>query len=430
MTNATGQKFDLAIIGSGMAAMAAALFAVNRGLSAVIVGSPGESWLTGGLIDLMGVHPIAEGKTWSDPWAAIEAVARDIPGHPYARMDEEDIKTGLQEIYRFLNRAGLPYGFRDDRNSNLVTAFGAIKTTHGVPRTMWPGVKAFSSKAPCLLVDILGLKGYSARLLAERLKAQWPALKTHSIPSVYSEQIHEINPVPLAHDLEIAQYRQKLAGLIRPQVKDVEYVGLPAILGIYQADTVVRELSESLERPVFEIPAMPPSIPGMRLKEAFLNLLQQEGVCCLFQKRILNARAPNGQGFLIDIGASEREDTVMADGVLLATGRFLSGGLIADHLGIRESVFDLPVFQPEGRSRWHMDRFFGPGGHPVNLAGLETDALLRPVNGGGQPQHERLFAAGSILAHQDGNRMKCGSGVSVATAYGAVKSFCRFAGKP
>ena len=34
-----------------------------------------------------------------------------------------------------------------------------------------------------------------------------------------------------------------------------------------------------------------------------------------------------------------------------------------------------------------------------------------------------LFAAGIILAHQDWSRMKCGSGMSVATAYGAIKAF-------
>jgi anaerobic glycerol-3-phosphate dehydrogenase len=41
----------------------------------------------------------------------------------------------------------------------------------------------------------------------------------------------------------------------------------------------------------------------------------------------------------------------------------------------------------------------------------------------GRPRFEKLFAAGIILAHQDWSRMKCGSGLTVATAYGAIKSF-------
>jgi glycerol-3-phosphate dehydrogenase subunit B len=406
-----------------MAGIAAAVFAVNRGISTVIAGSLGESWFTGGLIDLMGVHPIGSAKTWQDPWAAVEAVAADIPGHPYARLQRDDIQAALGEFYAFLADTGLPYRFEDDRNANLITAFGAVKTTHGVPQTMWPGVEALSRQAPCLIVDLQGLKGFSARLLVERLKSAWPGLKALSIPSIYSEQAHEINPVPLARDLEIAEHRQRLAELIKPHVKDVEFVGLPAVLGIHQAATVVRELSELLGKPIFEIPAMPPSIPGMRLKEAFLRSLPAKGVHCMFQKHVLKAEFTADREFLLDIGRSEREAAIRAEGVLLATGRFLGGGLQSDHETIREPIFDLPVLQPQGRKHWHSDRFWEPAGHAVNQAGLETDAMLRPLGSDGHPAFEKLFAAGIILAHQDWTRMKCGSGLSVATAHGAVKSF-------
>ena len=419
----SNQKYDLTIIGTGMAGMAAAVFAANRGISTAIVGSLGESWFTGGLIDLMGVHPIGSGKIWRDPWAAIDAAIKDIPGHPYGRLRKEDINVALQEFYAFLNEAGLPYYSQNNLNSNLITAFGAIKTTHGVPQTMWPGVTALSRKAPCLIVDLQGLKGFSARLLTERLKSDWPGLKTLSIPSIYSEQAHEINPVPLAQDLEIVEYRQKLAELIRPYAKDVEFIGLPAVLGIHQADKVVHELSELLGKPVFEIPAMPPSIPGIRLKEAFLRLLPAKGVHCMFQKHVLKV-APTADGnFLLDLGRTEHEAEIKADGVLLATGRFLGGGLLSDHRTVSEPLFDLPVFQPENRELWHGDRLLEPSGHAINQAGLETDDMMRPLGANGRPAFEKLFAAGIILAHQDWTRMKCGSGLSVATAYGAVKSF-------
>jgi glycerol-3-phosphate dehydrogenase subunit B len=424
MTDRTNQKYDFAIIGAGMAGMAAAVFAAKRGLSTVIVGSLVESWFTGGLIDLMGVHPIESDKSWQDPWAAIEAVVKDIPGHPYAHISQEDIKAAIQKFYAFLNDAGLPYRFEYDRNSCLITAFGAIKTTHGIPQTMYPGVSALSRKAPCLIVDFKGLKGFSASLLAERQKTEWPGLKTLSISSIYGDQVHEINPVPLAQNLEIAEYRQKLAGLIKPHVKDVEFVGLPAVLGIHQSDQIIAELSEMLGKPVFEIPAMPPSIPGLRLKEAFIRYLTVNKVRCLFQKHVLKATPTPEGDFLLDIGRTAQEDSIKADAVLLATGRFLGGGLQSDHTTVTESVFDLPVFQPQNRELWHGDRLFEPGGHAINKAGLETDDMMRPLDAGGHPAFENLFAAGIILAHQDWTRMKCGSGLSLATAYGAVKSFC------
>jgi len=422
MTDTTNQKFDLAIIGAGMAGMAAAVFAAKRGLSTVIVGSLVESWFTGGLIDLMGVHPIESNNSWQDPWAAIEAVASDIPGNPYAHISPQEIKAALWEFYACLNDAGLPYHFEIDRNSSLITAFGSIKTTHGIPQTMWPGVAALSGKAPCLIVDFKGLKGFSAKLLANRLKAEWPGLKTLSVPSIYGDQVHEINPVPLAQDLEIAEYRQKLAELIRPHAQDVEFIGLPAVLGIYEPDQVIDELGQLLGKPIFEIPTMPPSIPGIRLKEAFLRFLPSKGVYCLFQKHVLKAKPTSEGGFLLDIGRTAHEDSIRANAVLLATGRFLGGGLQSDHTSVAEPIFNLPVFQPKNRELWHGDGLFEPGGHAINQAGLETDDLMRPLDAGGHPAFENLFAAGIILAHHDWARMKCGSGLSVATAYGAVKA--------
>ena len=423
MTESNTKKYDLAIIGAGMAGMAAAVFAANRGISTAIVGSLGESWFTGGLIDLMGVHPISKAKTWQDPWAAIQAVIEDIPDHPYAHISAEDIKAALQEFYAYLNDAGLPYRTRNDRNSDLITAFGAIKTTHGVPQTMWPGVTAYSRKAPCLIVDIQGLKGFSARLLTERLKPEWPGLKALSIPSIYGDQGHEINPVPFAHDLEVAQHRRKLTELIKPHTNDVEFIGLPAVLGVHQTDKVMAEMGELLGKPVFEIPTMPPSIPGMRLKEAFLTFLPTHKVHCMFQKKVLKATVGSGGEFSLDIGRTEHEHTIRAGAVLLATGRFLGGGLHSDHTAVTEPLFNLPVSQPATRELWHGDRFFEPNGHAINRAGIETDAMMRPLDAQGRPVFENLFAAGIILAHQDWSRMKCGSGLSVATAYNAVKAF-------
>jgi glycerol-3-phosphate dehydrogenase subunit B len=422
MTDSANQKYDLAIIGAGMAGMAAAVFAAKRGLSTVITGSLAESWFTGGLIDLMGIHPIDSGNSRKNPWAAIDAVVEDIPNHPYAHIPQEDMKAALGEFYDFLNRNGLPYCSKDDRNSQLVTAFGAVKTTHGIPQTMWPGVEAYSRKAPCLFVDFEGLKGFNANLLAERLKAEWRGLKTLSIPSIYGSQVYEINPVPLARDLELTEYRQKLAKLIQPHVRDVEYVGLPAVIGIHQSGKIIEELGDLLGRPVFEIPGMPPSIPGMRLKEAFLRFLPPNNVHCLFQKHVLKATPTDEGNFSLDIGRTEHEVSIRADAVLLATGRFLGGGLQSDHTTVTEQIFGLPVFQPENRELWHGETLFEPGGHTINRAGLETDDMMRPLDKTGHPAYKNLFAAGIILAHQDWTRMKCGSGLSVATAYSAVKS--------
>ena len=111
---------------------------------------------------------------------------------------------------------------------------------------------------------------------------------------------------------------------------------------------------------------------------------------------------------------------MVAENVLLATGRFLGKGLVAERQGIREALLDLPVRQPENRSHWHRKRFLDPRGHAINLAGIEVDDQFRPVNPDGQVLDANLHAAGSILAHQDWIRTKSGTGLAVATAFGAV----------
>ena len=85
-----------------------------------------------------------------------------------------------------------------------------------------------------------------------------------------------------------------------------------------------------------------------------------------------------------------------------------------------------PYTSPQ--TEWHRQDFLDPKGHPINRAGVEIDDAFQPVDNAGRPVYQNLFAAGSILAHQDWMRMKCGSGLAIATAYGAVNAFLRARG--
>ncbi len=92
-----------------MAGMAAALFAVNRGVKTIQAGRSGESVFVSGLLDLTGVHPISASQRWDDLWAGIDALVHDISDHPYARIQKEEIKDAFTELLIFLKNAGHPY---------------------------------------------------------------------------------------------------------------------------------------------------------------------------------------------------------------------------------------------------------------------------------------------------------------------------------
>jgi glycerol-3-phosphate dehydrogenase subunit B len=409
MTDVETIKCDICVIGSGLAGMAAALFAATRGLSVVQAGHTGEIIFASGLLDLLGVHPVSEKRLWSDPWAALDALKRDILDHPYARLKNDDIKVAFDEILNFLEEAGLTYHRRMDHNSSVLTALGTIKPTYGVPHTMWNGVRALEEKPACLIIDIRGLKGFSARQIVAALQNGWTDLRADRISFPGSDHLSEVYAEHMANALLLPHNREKLAAVVRPLIKKSKIAGLPAVLGLYRTHEVLSHLEELIGVPLFEIPTIPPSVPGLRLKEAFERGLRLKGVHYFSLKRALQVRQPAGGQFETHIGGNDVEHIVHSRGIVLASGRFIGGGLRADRKRIHETILDLPVYQPDNRSRWHRRNFLDPRGHLINQCGLEIDDKFRPLNHSRQPAFESLFAAGSILAHNDWKRMKCGN---------------------
>ncbi len=426
MENQAGRKTDLIIIGSGLAGTAAACFAVKRGLKIVQVSATGgEMAFAGGPFDLLGVYPLNEQKVWENPWDGIDAVSRDCPKHPYSRLGKDVIREAIDRFTDFVQSAGVPYCGLPDRNVVLPTAAGTLRTSYKVPKSMWRAVAGLEQKTPTLLVDFAGMKDFSAGLMAEMLKAKWPALRSARIDfPLPFPGVDRYNPL-LAEAVETSPVREKLAEAIRPYIAGAELVGMPAVLGLRGTDGIVADLESRLEVGIFEIPTMPPSVPGMRLREAVEKELEKTGARMIRGRKVYSARTEARRCTGITAGDDAWAETVEAEGVILATGRFLGGGLVTDRQGISETIFGFPVSQPPTREEWHRDSFLDRRGHPVNEAGLEIDDTFRPLGADGRPAFENVFAAGSILAHQDWVRTKSGAGISIATAFGAVESFLR-----
>lgn len=411
--------FDVMVIGSGFAGMAATLFAAQSGLSVVQAGATGGIDFSTGFIDLMGVHPVEEGKRWMDPWAAIEAVTADVPHHPYGLMNQQEIADSITQFTDFLAQNGLEYTGYDNRNSCALTPVGTVKRTYRVPKTAWKGTLALEQKAPTLLVDFHGLKGFSGTQLVENRKATWPGLKT--VRATFPSGSGELYPEHMAWALADATVREKLAKEIAPHCGDVEYVGFPAILGLNDPHQIVAHLEELLGKQVFEIPTMPPSIAGPRLRAVFDRGLPGLGVRTLSQKMVTSVEILDDGSFRFVVGKGAAATEVLAKNAILATGRFFGKGLKADIKSISEPLFGLPVVQPESREKWHQNTFFDSAGHPASSSGVEVDDAFKPLDQNREVVHDNLRAVGAILAHQDWMRMKCGAGLAIATAYKAVK---------
>lgn len=414
-----GIETDLAVIGAGVAGMSAGLFAARRGIDTVVFGTTCGLDYCSGPFDLLGAHPVEPRRPWSAPWEGLAALARDLPGHPYARVGEAHIRAAFDELLPALAESGLPYRRRVEANCQQLTSVGTVRQTYALPETMWSGVAALAERPACLLVDFEGYKEFSARQIVANQGTTWPGLRAERVVFPGTGQQVEAFPENLARRLEQDDVQQAFVELVRPLLGDAAVVGLPPVLGFENSARVHRQLEQQLGVPLFEIPTPPLSVPGLRLRHAFEQACKASGVRRMRQP--VTAVEIADDGFLLRVGSSGQPHQVHAHAVLLATGRFLGGGLVSSRAGITEPLFGIPVHQPERRDQWHGQTLLASGGHPVSQAGLEIDDAFRPLEQAGHPAHERLFAAGLILAHQDWTRTRCGSGLAMATGYAAAR---------
>jgi glycerol-3-phosphate dehydrogenase subunit B len=418
---------ELLVIGTGMTGMAAALFAAIEKIDVIQVGITGELGFASGLLDLLGVYPIESGTVITDPWQGIKALCQAEPNHPYAHLKPDQIKKAWQLFLTFLEESGYPHVTLSDQNMTILTPAGTLKTTYAVPHSMAYGYQAMTGKLPCLLIDFESLKGFSARQIAMNLSKQWPGLRPYSIPFPYLKG--ELYGEPTARSFDALKVCEQVVDAVKPHLKDAQAVAFPAILGVHRTKAVMARLTKGFGLPVFEVPTMPPTVSGLRLREIFENRLPNMGIQSFFQQRLTNARLVDDGCWCFDIEKKPVEKQIIARSVILASGRFFGKGLFADRHGIKETIFNLPVAQPKKRSYWHQKDLFHFSGHPINRAGVEIDDLFRPLDATHKVIYPNLFAAGSILAHQDWTRQKCGCGLAILTAYEAVKACKSFLNK-
>ena len=424
MSGIAAKRYDVAVIGAGMAGMAAALFAAERGLSCIQIGSGGGILFASGLLDLLAVHPVAAHRLWQSPYEALAALAREQPGHPLARVDPIAIRRAFETFVAALTSAGLTYAPLGERNSHVLTSIGTVKTSFGVPLSMVAGADALARRLPCLLVDFRGLREFSARQIVQTLAADWPALRHQCIEFPGFEAVPEVYAVHLARALENTETCERALALIRPLLGTARVVGLAALLGLSRSREVHAAFEAGLGVPVFEIPTMPTSVPGLRLLGALESVVSGRGVTRRPRASVRALSFDDSAATLVLDGAPGGE-RISAGAVVLASGRFSGGGLVADRQSVREPILGLPVQQPAARDAWHERDFLAPAGHAINRAGLRTDEAWRPLDASGKPVWPGLFAIGSILAEQDWMRAKCGSGLAIATAWAAIEQVAR-----
>jgi glycerol-3-phosphate dehydrogenase subunit B len=411
---------DLVVIGAGLAGLSAAMTAAEAGLRVQVVskGLSSTHWHTGA-VDLLGYLPGAN-EAVQTPLSHLDALPTE---HPYRRLGAHAVEGALATCQRWLAEGGLDYGGAVAPGNNLwlPSPLGAPRPTYLAPAAQRAG--DLSRAESLVIVGLRGMRDFFPTVIAENLRRCGYAARALFIPLGTVTQRRDFTTVQLAEALDDAGAIARLATVLRPLLEPGERVGLPAILGLQQHSRRWQELQERLATPVFEIPTLPPSVPGMRLDQALRQRLQRLGVRVQIGMEAVSFDAEDGRILSVYTATSARPLQQRAARFLLATGGFLGGGFNSDHTGrCWEVLFDLPLSTPADRSQWFHHHFLPPAGQPLFSSGVAVNEHWQPVAAGGRPIYRNLWAAGGLLAHTDPIRERSLEGIAVATGIAAGRA--------
>ena len=420
---------DLLIIGAGLSGLMAAYTAVKAGLRVNVVSKGlGSMHWSAGTVDLLGYSPAQPQTAVKRPLEQIPALIEANPHHPYALLSNEHLAQTLATFVALSKDLGVPYGGAANPGDNLLlpSPAGAARPTYLAPKGQLAG--DLSRSEPMLIVGFTGMRDFYPELIAENLtKLGYPA-RAAFLPLKLITQRHDSNTVQLAQGLDNKEQRALLGAALRKLVRPGERIGLPAILGMDAHMTLLAELERETNSLVFEIPTLPPSVPGVRLFKSLRRYLQEQGVRLTAGIEVITANltAPNGvPGAVqwVESATSARPLKLRADKYLLATGGILGGGFNSDmHGRVWETIFNLPLTVPQDRANWFEPGFLATQGHPVFNGGVTVNQHFQPVTENGQLLYGNLWAAGNLLAQSDAILERSTEGTAIATGVAAAQA--------
>ncbi len=401
---------DIIVIGGGLTGLFAAIIAADRGgnVTTVMKGRGGLS-LSHGCIDVL------------DRSAPSRALSLLPEHHPYILAGKSNLKDAISRFRELMKHAGYPYTGKLSKSMSLLTALGTVKRTCFAPSGIAMG--DLSSGGSIVLGKFTGFRDfYPSMIQKQGHKTGVKIAKVVDLPLLEPPDHRDAYSTDYARLFEDSTWREEIIRMWRPLLPGIKRLGLPAVLGFQNHCEILEELEDSLGIDIFEIPTLPPSVPGLRLERILLQHAQALRVRIIEGAHVvgrIDGRSRGKRVAGVVLHSTGRPIQLDADIVLLATGGILSGGLVAqqDHR-IRESIFDLPVHHPPNRSEWVGVSLFNRQAYADT--GIRVNARMQPLGLDDKPMFKNLFAAGGLLAGSDRSLEGSRQGIDLASAYCAV----------
>jgi glycerol-3-phosphate dehydrogenase subunit B len=351
------------------------------------------------------------------------SLARLDRKHPLRLAGIASLDAALAAFLDMMHEAQLSYVGGLDRTLRLPTAVGSIHTTAASPASLATG--SLDDPRPIHLGRLSALRDFSAGLAAAGLQALGIDVRgTVDLPLPGPPPARDLYAHEIAFRLEAPEFLRETALAWKPHVHGVRRMGIPAIAGADRSLESLASLEEILGLELFEIPTLPPSVPGLRLERALRRLAIEAGVEFIEGPSIRGEVDGRSAGRLVSgaVAATAGGPRVFrSQAVLLATGGALHGGWLSFPNGeVQEAVFGLPIEAPPDRDEWTAATFNEE--QPYARFGLVVDDSFRPCDRRGRPYFQNLHAAGGLLGGADRAREGSRQGIDLVTAFCAVEA--------
>jgi glycerol-3-phosphate dehydrogenase subunit B len=399
--------YDAVVLGAGVAGLTAAVRLAEGGARVcVLAKGVGSTHLAPGTIDVLGYAP----ERVQAPAEALPGFIAAHPDHPYAVIGADAIAPALDWFATRIEggpQPGYVYTGGLERNHLLPTAVGALRPSALVPETMAPG--EMEGGGPVCVVGVPVLRDFYASLCAGNLRRAGIGARAVEIDVDVGRV--EANALGLARRFDDERFRAAFAGRLALLLRPGERVALPAIVGLRDPHGAWSDLQRRLGRTVFEIPTLPPSVPGMRVYNALVAALRSAGGRLLVGAEAVGAEREGERVTAVRAHTSGHDTVFGCRWVVLATGGFASGAvsLGSDWLA-RETVLGLPLrgMPGPGEPRFAAD-YFGP--QPMSTVGVAVDSTLLAEG------TENVFVAGAALPGAVPWREGSGEGIALASGH-------------
>lgn len=410
---------DIVVIGSGLSGLVAGWRTSVGGKKVQIITKGwGATYWTSGCIDIFGYQPPDYTQRIKNPIGFIDDFIKKSPNHPYSLVGINLIENAVSSFIKMSAKAGYLYQGSLDRNILLPTALGTLRPTCLVPQTMVAG--DIDIHSPMLIVGFDNFFDFYPEYIADNLNAQGIIAQAISIDLHSLKKQKFLSSTTLARLFDKHDFRQELIDTLKPKLRNVGRIGFPATLGLTHPLEAMQHLESSLGVPVFEIPGLPPSIPGIRLQNMLTSIIEgQQG--SIYNGMTVSSADFDGQVITtVWSDASSRRFSHPAQNFVLATGGILGGGInVEQNDYAKEMIFGIPIDIPENKLRMLQEKFLSQEGHPIFFNGLLVDSFLHPIIEKSRSPITNLFAVGSILGHCDPVREHSLEGIALATGYKA-----------